>query len=387
MKFIYSILFLFLVTIGSAQTYKKALVTDINYTLKKNNYINSTTFPFYFHRIEFIQDVYKDIEKHLIKKFGNMEVEFMHIDSISYALSRFTQPTSAKMLSRSKNSLADLYVSVESILKLNTDIEGVMTYSFITKVKVFNSKGRSVYKFQNIIPFNIVLEDNITGDIEISENDFYFFYLDGLKLAFEGKSQIEPKRYIIKPAANYYNRFLQRAYKFYLTTNSNKYFYGTSLDNQKKIFEFTESSPEYGSSGYEIDFFSYSIKDRYYTFNFLSNDSLQVKLKDIENIATKILVDTSGLGVEVYQKNLLVGEFEAINAKEIKGTLFDIDFLIRWNYKYFVSEFYIDDQLRFIMNNLGRKRNIYIHEGVSEKELAQFFNLIFIYDYFIALKK
>ncbi len=382
MKITFSLLISLLAIFGSAQHYKKALVTDINYTLKKAQNINSTTFPFYFHQKEFIQDVYKDIEKHLIKRFGDMEIEFLRYDSISYAASHFNQPTYAKAISKTKSSLADLYVSIESTLKLVADLDGIITYSFITKVKAFNSKGRSVYKFQSNIPFSITLDDNITGNAEIGENDFYFFYLDGLKLAFEGKSQLEPKRFISKPS---FKEFLDYAYKFDLTIKLRTYYYGSDIENQKKVFEFTDEFPKNVTKGNKIGPYFDNLLDKYYIINHFNSDSLIVQLKKDPDLENKLLYGTSGLEMEILEKDTIVGNVELKSVTNIEGNLYGINFLVKRNDRFLVSEFYIDNQLRFLMKNPGRKRIIYIHKDTSEKELSQFFNLIFIHDYFVAL--
>lgn len=384
MKSIYALLLLVPICFPlKSQEKKKALVTEVNFVRRSGTHVNSETFPFYFHHKEFIRDVQGDISMYLKKNFGATEVEFLYPDSIYYQESLFTPPISARELAKAKSSIADIYASIETVLLESSDIGGIINYSFNTRVWVYNAKGKKLLKFRNKIPFVVTIDESITGDVEMSEIDFYTFYLDGLEYAFTGELPVVNKRYIIKPPTDYYAAFMSDANKIYVKRLKKTYYAGANVDSLKPVYSFNEKPLEF--QGIRLEYRDYIIHDRYIAQNELSSETLEMRLHPDKDLIQKIIADTSGIKIEVFKSEVKVGEMASMSRSVIAGNIKGIDYRLKGNQEYFVSEVYIKDDLKFLINELEDKRVVFYHNSASKKELYYLLDVIFILDYLQAL--
>lgn len=368
---------------ANSQNSKKALVSEVNFIRRTGTYVHSETFPFYFHHKEFTSDVHKDISMYLKKKFGVSEVDFLYPDSIFYQESLFAPQTSSKELAKAKSSIADIYASVETILSESSDFEGIITYSFDTRIRVYNSKGKKLLKFRNRIPFVVTMNEFFTGDAEMSELDFYTFYLDGLEYAFAGELPEVNKRYITKPPTEYYAAFMSRAEKLYVKRQSKTYYIGPNHNELKPLYSFNEKPLD--KNGIKLEYRDYIIHDRYVAHNKQSAETLEMRLYKDKDLLHKIIADTHGIKIEVFKDYVKIGEMTSMSQSIISGNINGISYKIQGNKKYFATEVYIGEQLRFLVNELENERVVFCHNTNSMKELYRFFDIIFILDYFRAL--
>lgn len=384
MRIIWPLLLPFLLIIpAKSQDNKKLLVTEVNYLRRPGKFVNSETFPFYFHHKEFIKDVHSDIQKHLEKRFGKLNVEFLTPDSIYYTEALIAPATSVRQIAKSKSTIADYYASVETMLGESSEINGVINYSFNTKVKVYNNKGQQLFKFRNKIPFVVTLDESIVGKAEISETDFYTFYLDGLEMAFGGDVQVADKRYIVKPPTNNYDEFLGLSEKFYLQRKGKEYFYGASSQNLQSIYSFSEVV---NNEDVVLFFFNdYVVHDKYNVYNNFTGDSMLIKLKTDEVKFESIQDDIGSVIIEAFNKENKEGRFFAVDYSEYAGELLEYEFSVKWNEEFLVHEIFIDDALMFLLYDFNEEQIIHIHRSVNEEQLGQLFNLVFMFDYLQAI--
>ncbi len=385
MKFILPLIWLSVLpfTVCLAQKYQKAIVTDVNFLRRSGNYVNGQTFPFYFHHEEFVEDVFSDLRKHLHAHFGIEDIEFLVPDSIFYYENVILPGTRLKQAA-SRGKPGELFVCVESILQEAFESDGVINYSFVTKIKVLNHRKRKVFQQRNRIPFRILIDGNITGKAEMSENDFYLFYFEGLELAFEGKPKTDI-RYIYKPPTDYYHHFMASAEMFSLKTEGKEYSYGTDDKNMIQVLSFNEITGRNGSRELIAESFEYSIKDKYQVINHFSSDTLIVKLPNGYEFVGNELTGKHKVELEIFKKKQKIGSFRRENINHNEGSISSDSFRFVWNEDYYVTEVYVNNNFHFLINQLDGIHIIFVHEEVTEQQLANFFTALFINNYMKAL--
>ncbi|MBN1116309.1 MAG: hypothetical protein JXA77_03825 [Bacteroidales bacterium] len=366
----------------AAQKYHKAVVTDINYLLRLGEGTNQETFPMYFQHQEFINDIQSDIARYSKNRFGVDTVIFDNPGKINY-LENFTAPKLKVKEAAKSGEKGTIYISVETILQLSIMTNTGVTYSFMTRVKAYNHKGRSVYKFKNKIPFTPMIEEDIVGAVEMSEQDFYVFYFDGLLNAFEGKIKREEKRYNLKPPTEHYSEFLSNAEKFYLVPNYRSYLYGRSMDDLKEVVTFKDKFFDGLDNEFDLGniFEGNKVRYSYRLTNTLKNEDYIIKIKSSESTLFNFLSISSGVQIAIQNdKKEDVGEFQ-YSYNELEGTFKEKKYKIIWIPEFYCAEVTTDDGLKILINELGDRKVLFIHNSLSEEQLEDIFNLAFIYDF------
>lgn len=375
------IIFLFTINLIQAQVYQKAIVTDVNYMVRTGAIVNTSTFPFYFHYPEFVKDVHIDITKHVKERFGVDTLLFLLPDSIDYYENWVAKKTIAKKQGSLFAENEAIYISVETLIQESAMINGVYILKFTTRVKAYKKGGKKVYSFINHIPFEVWTdEEEIYGDAQMKEEDFYAFYFDGLKLAFEGKEKKIDKRYIQQVPTTYYKSFFSEAKKFYLKSQDFEYSYGPGRDELKPVFSFNYSRLRVyvqihdwkrvdGNTFSEIGFKIYN-KFKHVDYNLYYEKEVK---KDSNYYAIQINFLDSARNVvsELYV------DYEYI----LEGKISDREYKVNWNGNYGVTEIRAKGEMIALIRILDDLRIIWIKDSTTEEQLGDIFELIFAYDF------
>lgn len=376
------ILCLFMLNLYAGKTkYSKAVVTDVNYLLRYSDWVNREVFPLYFHFQEFIDDVLSDIDIHVKEKYGVDTVIFLNPGEINYSVDLVAPGIKAKEISQSGES-ETVYIAVESILQLHAINNGVPVYYFITRVKAYN-KGKKVYKFINRIPFTPVIEDDITGIAEMGEQDFYVFYFTGLKMAFEGGLKKDKKWFILKPPTPYYEEFLSQTRKFYLVPQRNSYLYGTSLDDLSEVIIFSDQFFKGLDGEFDLGnlFEGNTVRDSYYLINKLTNEEYAVKIKARESTLLNFLAVSSGVEITLKKPDKEEAGYFDYSYGKLDGTFNNRHYTITWKPEFHCAEIEVDNELKLLVNDLDDRKVLFLHNSLTENDLADILNLAFIYDF------
>lgn len=390
MKIFITAFFLFISVASYSQQYESAIVTDLNFLRRSNILVTEETFPFYFHHKAFASDVQNEIRLLLFKKYGIKEVLFFTPDSITYRDQPTAWDTQAKEFARGTQRANTLFIEVETILQMYTQIDQELTYRFTTKVRAFDYRGKRVYKFKNHIPFTPVYGDAIAGSVNISEEDFYVFYFDGLRYAFEGKRGVADKRYNIKPMVEQYENFTNSSSKFYLETASDGYHYGRIYNQLSELVYFTINYwSEDGDEPFDfLNLATVDFLDGGYNFiNRLDNNEYVVRMKGGINSLKNtfdpfaditwqlLLADGTKKSEVVYDdKSTLKGRYEGVNIsfewKEINSCI----------------EVFIDEEMLALINYSTSSKVLYLSDKITRDQLITIVNCIFMYDYANAVR-
>ncbi len=373
-----------------AQNYEKALVTDLNFMRRPGELMNERSFPFYFHYREFAADVQSDIEKHLKSKFGVKEVIFASDDSIFYFESILAPKTRVKEYARSGAVRASLYVAIETILQEYAYLNNEQLFRFTTRVSVYNDKGKEIYSYKNHIPFVTVFGDEITGLADMGEVDFYAFYFDGLQYAFEGKNELSNKRYIVKPAAEYYTDYISQSEKFYLVTESDGYSYGKSMDDRAEIVRFAQIYWEnYGQAFDFSNLVTLEFLDNGYHFiNRLNQTEYVVRIKgSIQSLQQKTdpMADIDLQLLDAAGKH--IGYFTYYEVNRFSGKYIGREYRFDYIEAYNCLEVYADDILIALINPLYNQKVLFLYPSITREQLQSLINLVFVYDYAVAIRR
>lgn len=377
------ILCLLTVQFSFAEKFQKAVVTDVNYLLRSNMMVSQNTFPFYFHHQEFIDDIQSDIQKYVKQRFKVDTVTFLSPGVVNYTSGAFALPEKAKETANKLHEKETVYLAVETILQMGTSVNGESSYVFFTRINAYNSNGKRVFKFKNKIPFTPVRGDEIVGLAEMSEQDFYAFYFDGLQFAFEGKMKKVEKRFIQKPPTNHFDEFLGQAEKFYLLRERKGYSYGRELQSVGDVIVFKNNFWKSSDSDFNIDnlFKGNKVKDSYYLTNLMKKEDYSVTLKASDKTVLDFLSITSDVKIEIKSRDKeLLGNF-SYSYNNLDGTFRGKHYKINWLPEYQCAEVISDNSLKILINELGKYKVIYIHNSVSEEELGDVFNLAFMFDF------
>ncbi len=390
MNKIFAVLFsVICTTLAFGQKYEKAVITDVNYILQLGGTTTNTdNFPFYFYYPEFIADIHSDIRKYTKEKFQVDSVEFYLPDSVFYTQAYFAPELKVRDAAKSSHDKSVVYISVETLIRESAIINGVFLYKMITRVKAYRGGGKKLYKFKNQIPFETYRWEEITGNLLISENDFYTFYFDGLEMAFSGEIAKVEKRYIEQPPTTHYADFLQNSEKFYMIREKRKVSYGKDMKNLNEIISFRvnplnvlDDELDFGNI-FEGNF----INDGCYLKNNFKNEEYKVKLKGGENTLFNFLTVSKDIEINFLDKEKEeIGKFTFSSDDVMNGRFGDREYKMLWNYEYDVAEISSDVMLMLI-NILDGTKIIFVRKDISEQELGDIFNLIFAYDFALAAK-
>ncbi len=374
---------------ANAQKFDKAIVTDVNYLVRSGGIADASTFPFYFHHPEFIQDVHSDIRKYVKQKFKVDTVIFDTPNKISYTESWSAKKIKAKEQALASQEKSTVYLSLESIIQETSTINGVSNFKFTTRVKAYKSGGKTAFKFKNNIPFEVFEGENITGRIMMKEEDFYTFYLDGLQLALEGKQKKSEKRFIEQPPTHHYDDFLATSEIFYMTRIKKGYSYGKSKDNQVPVLSFANKF--WRGIGSEIDFGnlfeSNKAKDGYKLTNNFKNEEYLVLLEASEGTILNFLSVSSDVEIKFKDENKNeIGNFSFSYTDDLEGYFRNKKYLVDWNEEYGITEVKADNEMIMLIKMRGNQYVMWVKNSVSEEQLGDIFNLVFVYDFSFAVR-
>lgn len=374
------------------QGYKKAVVTDVVFVRQTNTAVNSLSFPFYFHHKDFMSDVQSDIKKYLGLKFGVDSVEFSLPDSISYYSGYFPKKLNtkekAKVLGGGDKKI--LFVSIETKIQQWVEISGVNTYRFITEINIYNGKGKLFYRFKNIIPFETYSGEEVSGNAQMSDFDFYVFYFDGIKSVFEGQVKADEKRYVSRPLTEKYNDFAAYSEKFYMTFANTTYNYGSDIEKLAQVLNLNNNNLVAGAGyfNFGLVFESNMITDGI----FLENKFLDKKYK--------VQLASGSKYVYTYANPATALKFYSVNQSTDTATMYVYDrngtltagsndstqYKLMYNSGLNCLEFLHNDILFAVINELDDKKVILVSNYVSESQLGEMFNMLFVYEYAMAIE-
>lgn len=372
------------------QKYDKAIVTDINYLRRESIHVHKETFPFYFHHQEFIDDIQADIKKYVQERFKVKTVEFRAPGKVTYKGDYIAPKINAPDIAKNSSKKNVVYIGVESILQMRSVTNNMAIYEFITRIKAYNSDGKKVHKFKNRQPFAIMIGEEITGPVELAENDFYALYFDGLALAFEGKKKKTQRIYFNKPITNHYDDFLKNAEKYYITRGKKDYTYGRDMNNQSTVINFTTNFWQSRDGEFDLGnlFESNEVNNGYNLTNHYQKEDYIVKLSGGETTVLNFLSFSSDIKI-VFKKGRkeIVGEFSYGDYDDLEGSFRDKNYHINWNEKYNCAEVYHESKKIILINELPDKKVLYVDNNVNDEQLGDVFNLVFIYDFSVLVRE
>jgi hypothetical protein len=391
MKYLLNSLFLLILSgnFSLGQQYKKAVVTDVVFVRQTNVHVTNQSFPFYFHHKNFVADVLGDIEKFIKLKFLIDSVEFSVPDSITYYADFLPHSIKLKAQAKQLGGKDVLYVSVETILQEGASVNGLTSYRFVTNINIYTGKGRLYYRFKSIIPFENYDGEDIPGVVQMSDYDFYAFYFDGIQRAFEGTTKRESKRYVAKPLNDKYLTFSENAEKFYLNFAGHSYNYGSDFENLVEVLSLKNNNLVAGTGyfNFSLAFESNMVTEGIILNNKVHKKNYQVKLRTGENYIRKyvnpyepIIIDYIGPTKDTS------ASFVSDRKLTFTGT-FDSDYykLVSNDYhNYF--ELYRNDSLIALINEMDDRKVILLDNFVTEIQLGDIINLMFAYDYSMAVE-
>lgn len=236
----YAIVFLLTIVAAgiNAQNQKTAIVTNVNYFIQQSTFISSLYFPFYLNKSELVQDIQNEITKQAKIKFKADTVIFIHHGSVIYSEGYTAPDLLAKETAKQRGKKDHVYIEVLSILRERIFIDGDAVFGLTTKIKAYNHKGKSVYRYKNVIPFQAQSREEITGDVILGEDDFSRFYIDGITAAFGGGINKFEKQLIQKPPIDYYDAFIAESETFYISETRSGYNYGADKKSPKEVLSF-----------------------------------------------------------------------------------------------------------------------------------------------------
>lgn len=368
-------------------SFKRAEIVEVSYTCKKGVWVDTSYFPLYFHHKNFVTDVLGDIEKYTKEKFGIEDVGFRFPDSIKYQQLSWKPISTLKDYAKSKADPNTVYVSVNTLLREFAQIGNEIIYYFITDVNILNHKGRSVYKFRNKIPFVVYNNEYIGGKIELGEQDFYRFYLDGVYFAFNGEKKVEEKQIVFKPPTPYYASYVENSWMFFLELKGKEYRYGSKEDRLAKVLSFKEANlGKKPTKLYAQDQASY-VWDRYMLINHLFNDSVFIAVEDEYIESTYESRTAKGIKIYLQSGGKRTGSFYFKKGKETHGVINDIEFRLIWKEKFVALEIYSQGKLLALVNYIDNLRSVFIVKDYTREQFGNVLIASFIYDYFLSLSR
>lgn len=368
-----------------AQSYKTAIITDVNYLVKQGGFVNKESFPFYFHHLEFVQDVHKDIQKYVQEKYKVDSVLFLQSDSIYYYESIAALKTKAKSKAISSSNKESIFISVETLVHEYSALPSTCIYHFTTTVKAYNAKGKKIYSFSNHIPFEVWSEEDIYGITQMKEEDFYAFYFDGLQYAFEGTLKKTDKRYIIQAPTNHYNGFCSQAEKICLRkTFSNYYFFRNDLYKVKRVLsssEITENRMYFDKNLTEEYKLNKTLGKFKLSNRYSKNDCIISFIEGFE-------MDPNGKNpvknINVFQQDsslVLLGSFLYDQNYRMEGNSGTNYYTFEWKKNYEIAEVKVNNELIMLIKMLSEYDIIWVKNSISTKQLGEIINLMFAYNF------
>jgi hypothetical protein len=343
------------------------------------------SFPFYFHHPEFITDIQSDIRKFVNEKFGADLIIFRLQDSVYYTESMLAPEIHSRKLAEQSYDRNTVFISVETMVIEAFIVNNTYVYHMITRVKAYRGKGgRKVYRFKNIIPFETYRGEEISDIEKMKEQDFYAFYFDGLKMAFEGKTKKTEKRYIEQPATKHFAEFRHHSDKFYLVQNYHEFMFGANMDSLKKVLSY-KTKHLYSMDG-ELDFGNIFegnfINNGFNLKNHISGQEHKVQIKGGINTLLNLLSIEKDIEINFYNKNKeVIGEFTFDAESTMKGKFENRTYKAKWNFEYFVLEIYSGEDMVLLVNYLDDRKILFLKKDTPEIILNDLFNVIFAYDY------
>lgn len=389
---IHIFLFVFCINLtATGQEYKKAIITNINHFVRPGLQADKESFPFYFHHPEFITDIQSDILKYVKQKFGSDLIIFRLPDSIYYTESMLAPDLKSRELAQQSNDRNTVFISVETMIIEAFIINDTYVYHMITRVKAYRGKGgRKVYRFKNIIPFETYRGEEISGIQKMKEQDFYAFYFDGLKMAFDGDIKKTKKRYIEQPSTKEYNAFRNISDKYYLVQNYNDFRFGEDMNNLKEVLSY--KTKHLSSLDNELDFGNIFegnyINNGFKLKNHISGKEYKVQIKGGVNTLFNFFTTEKEVEVEFFNdKKEIIGSFTFDSASILKGNFENRPYMAVWNFDHYVLEIYSGKEKVLLVNYLNDRKVLFLRNNISDQELADLFNVIFAYDFAIEAKK
>lgn len=392
MKKIYLMLFsLCLVGQLSSQTYKKAVITAVHYSVQQSSEASmGEAFPFYFQHKEFTQDIFSDIEKYTRSKFNVDTVVFSEPRQVQTSFNSFRPSLNAREIALTEKNPETVYIEVLTFLNLRHITNDIPVYGFHTFVKAFNFKGKEIYQSKITIPFETMRGEEIADQAMMGEEDFYAFYFEGLEQAFAHENKKIEKRFVMKPTAGYYKDFVSATEKFYMVRIPKGYAYGQNIDQMKDVLTFKNNFWNTSGTSYNFEGIVSGnwLKEGYRMMNHLNNEEYLVKLKGGET--TFFNFATAVSSVEVIFRDMEkteIGNFTFNWDEALTGRLRSKEYRVQFNTLYFCSEVYSGNQMIALLNYLPDRTVIYVHQTATEEQLADLFSLIFIWDFSINLRQ
>ncbi len=392
MKKIYLLLFS-LCFVGQllSQTYKQAIITAVHYSVQQSAEASmGEAFPFYFHHQEFTQDIFSDIEKFTKSSFKVDKVVFSEPMQVQTSSSFMRPSLNAKATAQAEKDPETVYIEVLTFLNLRHVTNGIPVYGFHTFVSAFNFKGKEIYHSKITIPFETLRGEEIADQVMMGEEDFYAFYLEGLEQAFASEDKKIEKRYVMKPTAGYYQDFVASSEKFYMTRIPKGYAYGRNIDETREVLTFKSSFWKNSETSYNFEGVVSGnwLKEGYRMMNHLNNEEYLVKLKGGETTIFNFLSATSPVEVEFRDMaKTEIGNLTFNWDDALTGSFQSKDYRVKYNPVYFCSEVYSGNQLIALLNYLPDFTVIFVHQTATEEQLADLFNLIFVWDFSINLRQ
>jgi hypothetical protein len=389
-RLLYFCLGLIIISSGlKAQHFSKAVVTDVVFVRQTNSKVNSLTFPFYFQEKGFIADVLGDIEKYLKQKFLVDSVEFSFPDSINYYSNFYPQDIKLKSKAKNKGGKDVLYTSVKTTVQQAAVINGTQLYKFITELTVYTGRGRLYYKFKNSIPFETFAGEDISGNIQMSDYDFYVFYFDGIQKAFEGIIKRDERRYVARPLTEKYADFAGHAEKFYMNLSGGSYNYGNDFENLVEVLDLKNNNLLAGSGyfNFPMVFQSEMISDGIFLANKLNDKKYVVSLGEGNKYVNAYANSSTPILVYFLNQNTDTATMFSYDRKDTLTAFIDsMHYKLALNENLNCYELFCNDSLIAAINEMEDRKVILVSDYITENQLGEMFNILFAFDYAMAVE-
>lgn len=370
-----------------AKEINKVIITDFQFYVRTSETVSENSFPNYANNPFFIKDISQEIKLLAREKFEVDTTVFLLPDSIEIKYGETPDDFRQKEYPGEDGTLR---VAIRTMISVSHRTEFELVYKFITIVQARNSKGRIVYRFRNKIPFVALVGKEITGEIEMKQDDFYNFFFDGMRAAFYGQDPKLKKRYIFKPTTQSYGNFLVNSEEFVMLQEENILRFGKDTGSTRKVLEFDLSllsDYQLPGEGLEGIFSGINTNKEIKLINYFNKKEYKIKLIGAKNLFLSIIQSKGQVELELYIDHDNVGQFIYDIEDNLIGDLHRNSYLVKWSETHDVIEIFAKDFLIALVKNWSNRQIIYLEKYITEKQLGDIFTLLFLYDFALLIRE